>query len=528
MQDKDINQRKKPMLNFNNIKKIYFVGIGGIAMSAAANIAKVLGYDVLGSDSEDVYNPAKSVLDKAKIKYRLGYNQKNIESAKADLYILSAGESPKNPEVKYLIEKKLPRISFPELLYEFSKDRLRIVVAGTHGKTTVTGFLGHILKQIDDSSFMTGGVLQNYQNNFSYGNGHYFIFEGDEYKSQFDDPTPKFHYYKPDILILCNLEYDHPDIFSSLDDLIQEFQQLIAKLPEDGLIIYNADDVNLAKLIHQTNIANCGFSIENPSNFQVKDIKFSSEHTEFKVHNTYSKNLLDKTEDYKIQLPGKMNVYNALAAITILRVLGFGYEQIALELLSFKGVKRRFELVGVKNGITIIDDYAHHPTAVRETLEAARLRYFSDDEYTPPLFSKEGVKGSSSQGSKTKDNNGRLWAIFEPHTFSRTKATLPELARAFDAADEVLISEIYPARESAKEATLSSQDIINTILSSPSPGEGRGKRGRAVVDQKHVRLVRNKQEALRLLKDEAKSGDIVIIMAVGNFNKLAYELKSIL
>ncbi len=194
--------------------------------------------------------------------------------------------------------------------------------------------------------------------------------------------------------------------------------------------------------------------------------------------------MLGQTEEYKIQLPGKINAYNALAAIATLRSLGFAQDQIALDLVTYKGVKRRFEIVGVKNGITLIDDYAHHPTAVRETLNAARLKY----------------------------PEKKIWAVFEPHTFSRTKATLAELVKSFDSADEVLISEIYPAREKVSAATIKSEEVVNAVK----------------VEKKEVRLIKDKAQAVDILKAEAKSGDVIIVMAVGSFNRLAYELKEIL
>ena len=171
--------------------KIYFVGIGGIAMSAAAGIAKQLGYEVSGSDSTEVYSPSKDVLDREKIPFEVGYRAERVEQSKADLYVLSAGEGLQNPEVKYIVDHGLRHCSFAELLTELTKDSLRIVVAGTHGKSTTTGLVGHLLKNLDDSSFVTGGVLQNYGSNFHWGDGHYIVFEGDEYKSEFDDPTPK-------------------------------------------------------------------------------------------------------------------------------------------------------------------------------------------------------------------------------------------------------------------------------------------------------------------------------------------------
>ncbi len=481
------------MLDFNNIKKIYFVGIGGIAMSAVANIAKEKGYEVSGSDSKEIYDPAKAVLDKAKINYYIGYNAKHAEESKADLYILSAGEEIGNPEVKYILDNNLPRTGFPELLYELSREHLRIVVTGTHGKSTTAALFGHILKNLDDSSFMAGAVLQNYQNNFYSGQGHYFTFEGDEYKTEFDNPTPKFHYYKPDILVLTNLEYDHPDLFPNFEALKDEFAELIDKMPEDGLIVYNSDDENLVKLVHQSNLSSVSFAVENEADFKVENIQFG-EYTKFDVINKFSKDqtakLLGLSENYQIQLPGKMNVYNALAVIATLRSLGFKPQQLALELLAFKGIKRRFELVGIKKGIILIDDYAHHPTAIKETLEAARLKY----------------------------PKSRIWAVFEPHTFSRTKATLEDFAKSFDKADEVLISEIYPARESIKNATISSKEVIEKII----------EHNTKYVIRNRVRFVEDKSKALDILKTGVKSGDVIIVMAVGSFNRLAYELKEIL
>lgn len=480
-------------------------------MSAAACVASQAGFEVAGSDSEEVYSPAKDVIDGAKLTYHIGYDAQNIKNAGADLCVLSAGESLENPEVKYIIENNLPRSGFPELLYELSKDKLRAVITGTHGKTTTAGLLGHLLKNIDDSSFLTGGVLQDFRKNFHKGEGHYFVFEGDEYKTQFDDPTPKFHYYKPDILVLTNLEYDHPDLFKSFSDLEREFEHLIANLPEDGLLVYNADDANLARLAHTTEVASASFGIDNEADYKVEQIKYEKDYTTFEVLNKFSKNvsahLLGQTEEYKIQLPGKLNVYNALAVVATLRALGFSQEEIQLDLLTYKGIKRRFELVGEKNGVTIIDDYAHHPTAVRETLNAARLKYF-------PIQNSEFIV----------QNSAKLWAIFEPHTFSRTQATLPELAKAFAAADEILISEIYPAREKITDATISSKDVVNGILSSSSPRQEKMPEGQ-MRSKQTVRLIHNKQEALSILKKEAKPGDVIIVMAVGDFNRLAYELK---
>lgn len=458
-------------------------------MSAAACLLKQQGFEVVGSDSGEIYSPSKDVLDKNRIKYFVGYKVENILSNPSDLYVVSAGEDAQNPELGYLQEQQIPYFGFAEVLAEFYKEKLRVVVTGTHGKSTTSAILGHILSSFDGSGFMVGGVLKNTGNNFAPCEGNYFVFEGDEYKNLYDDPVPKFHYYKPDILVLTNLEYDHPDMFQDFESMKDEFRELIDKMPDDGLLIYNADSPELVKLAHQSHVVSVSFSLEAESDFKLDEYEFG-EYTKFKVWNKNSKNqvanILGLAEEYKTQILGKHNLYNSLAAIATLRTLGFSQEQIALELISFSGIKRRFELVGQKNGVLIIDDYAHHPTAVRETLLAARAKY-------PEC---------------------RIWAIFEPHTFSRTKATLAELASSFDSADMVLISEIYPAREKATDATIQSDDVIKAAKTHNSEFK----------IQNSLRKVANKEEALNILKAELRPNDVVIVMAVGAFNRLAYEL----
>ncbi len=466
-------------IDLDKIQSIYFVGIGGIAMSATAGIAQEAGYKVFGSDSKDIYSPAKEVLDSYEIKYNLGYNSENIIASNADIFILSAGEDEKNPEVKYIIDNNLAYFSFSQLLYAIFEETLRIVVTGTHGKSTTAGLLGFLLKNIDNSSFMIGGVLQGTNTNFHNGDGHYVVFEGDEYKATFDDPTPKFQYYKPDILLLNNIEFDHPDMFESLDQITEEFKELVAGLPDDGLIIYNADNVICEAVVFESNVAKFSFSIDSPSHFTANDIVYGPTYTSFTVSDTINPEQI-QLENYKISLPGPINVYNALGAIATLRALGFKAELIQEYLLNYSGIKRRFEILGKHNGAIIIDDYAHHPTAVRETLAACRTRY----------------------------PDKKIWAIFEPHTYSRTQATLSELATSFKDADEVLLAEIYPAREQKTPATITSQEVISKIKE----------------HQQNVRLVNTKSEAESILKAELSTGDIVVVMAVGNFNQLGHSL----
>jgi UDP-N-acetylmuramate--L-alanine ligase len=467
------------MLNLENVKTIYFIGIGGVGMSAAAGIASQMGFEVSGSDSKTLYDPAKSVLDNNNIDYVVGYSSENIENVNADLYIASSGESSDNPEIAYLEEQDIAVHSFSELLASLAQDKLRVVVAGTHGKSTTAGMLGKTLQEVDNSSFMTGAVLQHDETNFHVGEGHYFVFEGDEYKALYDDPTPKFHQYKADILLLTNLEFDHPDVFSSLEEMQDEFRHLIAFLPADGLAVYNADDIALTQLMHESNIGQISFALKNSADFRAINIVSGPEGTVFDIE--WKKGDKDpETETYNIYLFGEMNVYNALGVIATLRTLGFSEEQIQHGLSAYYGVKRRFELIGERNGITVFDDYAHHPTAVMETLRAARLKF----------------------------PDRKIWAVFEPHTFSRTQATLEDLATAFEPADEVLLAEIYPAREKKTEQSITGAKVVEEIAK----------------HHKNVRLVADKEAALGLLKAELKPQDVVIVMAVGNFNLLAKDL----
>lgn len=465
-------------MDLQNVRKIYFIGIGGIAMSATAGLAQEQGYEVLGSDAATVYPPAKTVLEEHGIYIMSGYSREQVATSGADLYVVSAGESAQNPEVAWLREEDVPFVSFPELLYALSQDKLRIVVAGTHGKSTTSGWLGHALREIDDSSYMVGAVLKDHNANFYSGTGHYIVFEGDEYKATVDDSTPKMHYYKGDMLVLTNLEFDHPDVFANLDEIKTEFRELVANVPDDGLIVYNADSADLADVVYRETGRSFTFGIHHSAHMQATEILYHGGGSTFAVVNRLDPDNT-RTERYEIGLPGEINIYNALAVITTLRALGFQQELVQQHLLTYSGVKRRFEVIH-EGPITVVDDYAHHPTAVRETLEAAKTRF----------------------------PHARVWAIFESHTYSRTKATLPELVASFDAADQVLLAHIYGAREHQNNIGISDDEVLHAVSE----------------HYKHIRPVASKAEALAILEKELAPGDVVIVMAVGSFNRLAYEL----
>ncbi|HMQ01898.1 MAG TPA: UDP-N-acetylmuramate--L-alanine ligase [Candidatus Doudnabacteria bacterium] len=464
-------------MNLTPDSKIYFIGIGGIAMSAAAGIAKQLQYEVSGSDSRALYDPAKAVLAEEGIEFHLGYDAAHLQALSEDwLFVASAGEDETNPEVAYLRENNKQIFSLSEFLHQIFIEKLRVVVTGTHGKSTTAAILGKALAEIDDSSFMTGAVLQDTNRNFYLGEGHYVVFEGDEYKALYDDPTPKFAQYQPDILMLTNLEFDHPDLFASVEEIKAELRDLISKMPNDAVIVYNADNAALASLVHEANLATVSYALDNPADFTAEELTLEGQGTKFKVQKAGDYPI----ETYRISSYGRMNVYNSLGPIALLRTLGFSAQQVQSGLNEFLGIKRRFEYIGESKGVKIFDDYAHHPTAVRETLAAARLRF----------------------------PDAKLWAVFEPHTFSRTAAVLPELAKAFDDADEVLLAEIYPAREQRTAGSITSKEVVAAVAE----------------HQPRARLISDKQVAQQILHTETKPGDVVIIMAVGDFNTLAKQL----
>lgn len=433
-----------------NVKKIYFIGIGGIGMSAVAGIAKAKGFKVLGSDASDVYDPSKAVLDKYGISYNIGFDLKNIadfELSANDLVVVGAATDLENPELKYAKEQNLKIVGYPELLGLLVVDKKRIVVVGTHGKGTTSGLIAFALKALEDSGFFVGAVLADLQTNFYYGTGKNFVIEGDEYRSGVDDPKPKFAYYNPDLLLINNIEFDHPDIYKDLEAFKEPFKKLVSEMNEDSVIVYNADDTNVLEVVALSRARKVPFSLKEQKNYK---------------------------------LPGKAYAYDYLAAKTILETLGFDFASFEKYFLEYTGVKRRYELI-YENNITIIDDYAHHPTAVRETLKATREKY----------------------------PNRRIVCFFEPHTYSRTKETLPDLKKAFASADLVYIAEVYPAREQKLASSITGTDVVKGVSEY----------------HKNVLFVSDKADALEKYRAEKKDGDVVIVMAVGSFNTLVYDLK---
>jgi len=441
-------------------------------MSAVAGLCAARGFTVYGSDDKTLYDPARSVLDRFRIPYTVGFTAEPELLLVSELVVVSAGIESNNIELEKARQSGIKIVSYPELLAALTIDERRIVVVGTNGKSSTSALLGFLLANLNDSSFFVGGVLRQYGSNFRFGNGPEFVLEGDEYRAGYNDQTPKFMYYRPDVLLINNLELDHPDIYQGLEDLKNVFAKLIAAMPDQGLVVYNADDQNVVDLVQNIKQNKFSFSFLNPKG----DVKAESAGKD-PADDTFLYKFKFSGRDFNFltKFPGVIYGYNCLAAISVLLALGYQPEKFLDFIELYQGLKRRFEIVQ-DGDITVIDDYAHHPTAVLATLTAARQKY----------------------------PDRRIIAVFEPHTYSRTAATLPQLAKAFQPADLVFISEVYPARESKLPSSITGEKLVDEISK----------------NRKDVFYTANQESTQKTLNGLLKKGDVVVVMSVGPYKAI--------
>ncbi len=466
------------MLELSKVKKIHFVGIGGIGMSAASGIAKAKGFEVSGSDSSDIYEPSLQVLKNHNIPYSIGYDSQNLGAP--DLVVATAAVDLKNPEIFEAQKRGIKIVSYPELLGALTFDKRRIVVVGTHGKGSTSGLLGFALSNLNDSSFFVGGVLRNFNSNFHFGSGEDFVLEGDEYKSSAFDLSPKLLHYNANVLLLNNIELDHPDLYPDLASFKNIFKEAIQKLPEEGFLVYNADDQNVCELVSNSNSKAKKFSF----GFEDRQADFFAERQNSGDGN-FTLKIRHQNTEYLVtsKFPGLPYASNNLAAFATLFACGYEPQDFTKLFFEYDGLKRRFEIL-FENPFVLIDDYAHHASAVKATLEAAREKY---------------------PGRK-------ITCFFEPHTYSRTKETLPELANAFGSADSVYIAEIYPAREIQMPGSITGAQVVFEISKT----------------HKNCHLVKDHKEAFAEISKNITRGEVVIAMTVGDQGtKLLENLKAV-
>ncbi|MDE7445541.1 MAG: UDP-N-acetylmuramate--L-alanine ligase [Lachnospiraceae bacterium] len=394
-------------LDFNHPIHIHFIGIGGISMSGLAEILIDKGFTVSGSDTKA--SSLTELLSRKGATIYYGQKAENL-SSDIDLVVYTSAIHPDNPEYAAAQKLQIPSLSRAQLLGQLMKNyEIPIAISGTHGKTTTTSMISEILLEAGvDPTLSIGGILKTIDGNIRIGHGKCFVTEACEY-------TNSFLSFFPKIGIILNVEEDHLDFFKDINDIRHSFHQFAALLPEDGTLIINGEIPEIDTILEDLNCRVITYGGTDSYDYHPEDIRYNET-------GCGSFTLIRKDgsqESISLNVPGRHNVYNAMAAIALADLLSIDYVSIQKALSNFHGTDRRFEYKGTKNGTVIIDDYAHHPTEITATLNAA-LNY----------------------PHKT------LWCVFQPHTFTRTKAFMKEFARALSFADHVVLSDIYPARES--------------------------------------------------------------------------------
>lgn len=413
-------------------KKAYLVGIKGVAMTALAVYLKQAGYSVSGSDVDDLFH-TDEILRKYNIPVKKGFSPKNIERGYSFVVSTGAHGGMTNVEVKQAKRLAIPTFAHGKFLGELANQKKCIAVAGSHGKTTTSALTASLLTHADyDPSYTVGTAsISDLGASGHKGGGKYFVVEADEYMTcPLTDPTPRFFWLKPNILVLTNIDYDHPDAYSNISEVIDTFLEFIEKVASDGYVIVCCDDRNIKDILpnlysSQRTIITYGFS--HQADYKIETASFS-EGISFM---TVSHQGVDLGE-FALHIPGRHNLLNSLAASIVTNLVGVSWSKIGKLLKLYKGSKRRFEKVATVGRHLLFDDYAHHPREIESILDAAK-RWFS---------------------------RKRLMVIFQPHTYSRTKALLSQFAKSFSKADLVIVTDIYPSAREEKNNTISSQSLV--------------------------------------------------------------------
>jgi len=464
-------------MNKRPVNHIHLLGIGGAAMAPVAGMLKERGFHVTGSDV-NVYPPASTLLASLGIPWNEGYREENLKPA-PDLVVIGNANSRGNPEVERILDDKIPYCSMPQLLEEyFLPGRTSIVVAGTHGKTTTTAMLAWIFYTAGRRpDFLIGGVAPNFgDRSYGLGGGEEFIIEGDEYDTAFFDKGPKFLHYHPDELILTSLEFDHADIYPDLASIALQFRRLVNLVPRRGRVLIWGESRELKESASRAfcPVETFGFTAE--CDWSAGDLLWHDEATEFRV--AYRGNEVARI---RIPVAGRHNVLDALAAIALAYGRGVECDAIERALATFQSVRRRMEVKGEKDGVLIVEDFAHHPTAIRLTIEAARTRW---------------------PGRK-------IWAVVEPRSNTmRRKVFQSDLTDALSTADTVLFGAVNRAQLLPEEERLSPETIAEAI-------RDRGKAAKAFASA---------EEIADHVAAASKPGDLVLIMSNGSFDGLTAKL----
>jgi UDP-N-acetylmuramate--alanine ligase len=453
-------------MNFGHIKNIHFVGIGGIGMSGIAEI--LTNYDLAISGCDLKASSTTERLERSGVHVAFPQDPSHVDSA--DLVVISSAIKPANPEVVRARERRIPVIRRAEMLGEITRLMNGICIAGTHGKTTTSAMTAMVLAEAGlDPTLIIGGVLRNLDTNAQLGRTKYLVVEADEYDRSFLDLYPS-------VAVITNIEADHLDCYVDLDDIRNAFAQFVRRVPFYGLVVGCVDDANTGALVDglSKRVIRCG--IGEAAELRATDLRFSGTGSSFEV--SFRGRRLGSVE---LHVPGEHNVRNALAAIAVAEDLEIPFEKTAAGLAKFRGVERRFQILGEYRGAVVVDDYAHHPTEIRATLEAARRSY----------------------------PDRRLVALFQPHLFTRTRDFYADFAASLALADVAFVAPIYPAREEPIEGVTSAL-ITDTA-------EKRGSSNVRMLDRSNREIA----EELGMMLD---GGDLFITMGAGDVHTVGEML----
>ena len=452
---------------------VHFIGIGGSGLSAIARLLIENGYQVTGSDKAMTTFGAD--LQQAGATVYVGHHPRYVQGA--DWVVRSSAIPDENVEIKAAQLAGIPVYKRADFLGKLMADKTGIAVAGTHGKTTTTAMLAFVLTELRRSpSFIVGGVLKNYGVNARAGGGEEFVIEADEYDHMFLG-------LKPRIEVITNVEHDHPDCYPTYADMVNAFESFVALLPPTGTLIASVEDKGAAALLHSARregrrvIAYCiegELTIQAQQWVQARNVRPNERGGfDFEAVTNFANT---QTTKVSLEVPGEHNVRNALATLAVVATLGLSIQDAAIALRRYAGTDRRFDVQGEPRGVLVVNDYAHHPTEIRATLAAAKARY----------------------------PKRRIWAVWQPHTYSRTKTLFKDFVEAFRDADEVIVTEVYAAREPKED--FSSEELVKAMK------------------RRSARFLPTIEDASEFLLHYVRKGDIVLVLSAGDADQISEDL----
>jgi UDP-N-acetylmuramate: L-alanyl-gamma-D-glutamyl-meso-diaminopimelate ligase len=415
-----------------SIQHVHFIAVAGTGMGSLACMLADRGFRVTGSDL-GAYPPMSDQLARFGIEVLKDFSAEHVTGDRPDLVVIGNAVRRENPEARAAIGAGLPYLSFPDAVHHFFlRGKHSVVVTGTHGKTTTTSLIGWILTHAGrDPSMLVGGVARNFDGSFRIGEGEHFVIEGDEYDTAFFDKTPKFLHYDAQTVLLTSCEFDHADIYDSLEQIQVAFRSLVSSMPTEGRIVAATDAPAVREVLEDARAPVEGYGFRDPALWRVSDVVFDASGTSFTAWRG-----TQRLTQVKVPMHGRHNIENCLGALAVCVGLGVEADAVAAALAEFGGVKRRQELRGVEAGVTVIDDFAHHPTAVRETIAAIRAAYAGQ----------------------------RLVAIFEPRTnTSRRRYFEDAYADALAGADEVVIAGVYRGEDLDPEERMRPEQVVRAL-----------------------------------------------------------------